>query len=278
MALLGLAAASFDGAVEVATVDHGLRKEAAEECALVERVCAERSIPCTTLRITVAEGNRQDRARAARYAALGRWAGQRGLAAIATAHHADDQVETLLMRLNRGSGLAGLAGIRARAEIEGCSVPVLRPLLGFTKGELQTVVGCLSLPVVQDPSNRDDRYDRVRIRQQIAGVDWIDRKAFARSAAHLSEAEQTLESLAEELWNAAAVESGQKVEIRVPSQPDLAARLIARAVRTVGGTVSTGEAQAFLKTMGTRGNIGGVLIERRSDRYVCPPEPPRRGG
>ena len=58
MALLGLAAASFDGAVEVATVDHGLRKEAAEECALVERVCAERSIPCTTLRITVAEGNR----------------------------------------------------------------------------------------------------------------------------------------------------------------------------------------------------------------------------
>ncbi|HCY03622.1 MAG TPA: hypothetical protein DHU71_13110, partial [Erythrobacter sp.] len=122
------------------------------------------------------------------------------------------------------SGLAGLAGIRARAEIEGCPVPVLRPLLGFTKGELQTVVGCLSLPVVQDPSNRDDRYDRVRIRQQIAGVDWIDRKAFARSAAHLSEAEQTLESLAEELWNAAAVESGQKVEIRVPSQPDLAAR------------------------------------------------------
>ncbi|HBR84025.1 MAG TPA: hypothetical protein DD861_07505, partial [Erythrobacter sp.] len=120
-------------------------------------------------------------------------------------------------------------------------------------------------------------YDRVRIRQQIAGVDWIDRKAFARSAAHLSEAEQTLESLAEELWNAAAVESGQKVEIRVPSQPDLAARLIARAVRTVGGTVSTGEAQAFLKTMGTRGNIGGVLIERHSDRYVCTPEPPRRG-
>ena len=46
----------------------------------------------------------------------------------------------------------------------------------------------------------------------------------------------------------------------------------------MGGTVSTGEAQAFLKTMGTRGNIGGVLIEQRSDRYVCTPEPPRRGG
>ena len=101
---------------------------------------AKRGIPCDVLNVTVASGNVQEAARTARYGALGEWAQASGLSALATAHHADDQAETVLMRLNRGSGVAGLAGIRKRGKVEGCEVPVIRPVLGFRRAELAQIV------------------------------------------------------------------------------------------------------------------------------------------
>lgn len=278
MALLVLAQAHLGDRVEVATVDHGLRPEAAEECALVARVCAERGIRCEILSVTVEQGNVQERARAARYAALGQWAAERGLAAVATAHHADDQAETLLMRLNRGSGLAGLAGIRSSTLIEGCAVPVIRPLLGFRKGELRSIVEHAGVPCVEDPSNRDAAYERVRIRGHLEQADWIDPLALARSAAHLEEAERTLEALARELWDTIAVVENDRVTLPTTSSPDTNARLIARAIAVLGGRVSHGQVAAFLKGGEHRANIAGVLVDRQGDGYVCTPEPPRRNG
>ncbi|QYJ07887.1 tRNA lysidine(34) synthetase TilS [Qipengyuania flava] len=278
MALLALAHALLGDGVEVATVDHGLRPEAREECALVERVCAKRGIACRVLGVTIEDGNLQDRARAARYGALGQWAGERGLAAIATAHHADDQAETLLMRLNRGSGLAGLTGIRSRTMIGDCPVPILRPLLGFRKNELRALVEDLGLPFVEDPSNRDASFDRVRMRRQLEQADWIDPLALARSAAHMEEAEATLQAIADEVWEEKASMSPSRISVPATRQPDTASRLLARAISALGGGASHGEVMAFLKGFSKSGNIAGVLIERVGEFYVCTPEPPRRTG
>ena len=94
---------------------------------MVAGLCHRLGIEHATLPVALDDGNVQDRARAARYAALGAWMERRSLDALATAHHADDQAETLLMRLNRGSGLSGLAGIRECAPLP-CGRPVVRPV------------------------------------------------------------------------------------------------------------------------------------------------------
>ncbi len=197
LALLLLAHAALPGRIAVASVDHGLRPEAAGEVALVERIAGERGIPFTPLQVRLAPGNVQMRAREARYAALVRWAGEAGLGALATAHHADDQAETLLMRLNRGSGLAGLAGVRARSVLPDTDTPLLRPLLGWRKAELAALVAAAGLTPAEDPSNTDPAFDRARLRARLAEADWLDPVAIAASAAHLAEGWQALEWYAE---------------------------------------------------------------------------------
>ena len=278
MALLALAHAIRGDAIVVATVDHGLRPEAARECAMVVRVCEQRAIACDVIRVTVGKGNLQDRARAARYAALGDWAAREGLNAIATAHHADDQAETLLMRLNRGAGLGGLAGIRASTAIDGCAVPVIRPLLGFRKRELAAIITESGLPSVQDPSNRDESFDRVRMRAHLAKAEWIDPAALARSAAHLAEAEATLQAMADDIWQAEAVVRDEAVIVPETRHAEITARLVARAMATLGGESAPGETAAFLKKLARRGNFAGILIEREAGGYRCSREPPRRSG
>jgi tRNA(Ile)-lysidine synthase len=199
MAMLLLAEAAIPGRFEVATVDHGLRAEAKEECALIERTCRERDIPCAVLQVEVGQGNLQEQARVARYEALGAWSGEHGLSAVATAHHADDQAETLVMRLNRGSGLSGLAGVRPVTTIG--ATQFIRPLLRFRRAELaQLVEGC-GVNFVRDPSNEDESFDRVRIRKILADADWLDPLAVARSAELLAEAESFVGGELNSCWN-----------------------------------------------------------------------------
>jgi tRNA(Ile)-lysidine synthase len=188
MALLALAADAFPGRIVAATVDHGLRPGAADEARMVHHWCGERSIPHTILRpAQPIVGNIQSAARQARYALLETWRNDNGIGWLMTAHHADDQCETILMRLNRASGVSGLAGVRAR------NGRVLRPMLGWLRAELGDVVATRALPHVTDPSNNDLRFDRVAMRNRLAETDWIDAPAFARSAAALAEAEEALE-------------------------------------------------------------------------------------
>lgn len=179
-----------------ATVDHGLRPEAAAEARFVAELCGQLSVPHQILTLSgQPEGNVAAWARAARYAALDDWAKANGLQWIATAHHADDQLETLLMRLNRGAGVAGLAGVRMRREM------VIRPLLNWRKTELISLVEQAGLAAVDDPSNHDMRTDRARMRQALAKADWLDAQAANRSAQALAAADEALHWAARTVFN-----------------------------------------------------------------------------
>jgi tRNA(Ile)-lysidine synthase len=201
LALMLLAQAALPGRIAVCSIDHGLRPEAAGEVALVERLAATHGIPFTAITLTPQPGNLQAQARAGRYAALAGWAQALGLGAVATAHHADDQAETLLMRLNRGSGLAGLAGVRAAARIEGSEVLLLRPLLGWRKSELEAVVAAAGITAVIDPSNANPDFERAAMRARLAEADWLDPPQLATSAAHIAEGWQALQWYAECDWD-----------------------------------------------------------------------------
>jgi tRNA(Ile)-lysidine synthase len=193
LALLLLAAAAYPGRVVAATVDHGLRPESGWEALHVEDICARVSCPHSILSVRVPEGRSglQAQARRARYGALTGWAGDADIPLLATAHHQDDQAETILMRLARGSGIAGLSGIRpVRRE---ATVSVVRPLLGWTKAELVHLVALSGIEPVDDPSNRDGRFDRTAARGMLAANPMLDPGRLARSASAAREAEEALE-------------------------------------------------------------------------------------
>ena len=126
---------------------------------------------------------------------------------FATAHHLDDQAETLLMRLVRGSGVRGLAGMRPFATVPGSDVPLLRPLLGWRRVELEQICAAAGLEPPRDPSNDDEQFERIRIRRALAERTGSIRWSLASSAANLGEAEAALEWATEQEW-ARAVTSG----------------------------------------------------------------------
>lgn len=165
LALLVLAQQVLPGRLVAATVDHQLRAESADEAQIVAETCRNLGVPHIIL--TPDEkisGNLQSSARAARYALLERTADAQNCQHIATAHHADDQLETLLMRLARGSGVDGLSGIRAR------NGRVVRPLLEFTKAELIDICASAGIEWVNDPSNANIDFDRVAMRNWLAST------------------------------------------------------------------------------------------------------------
>lgn len=195
LALLLLASSAKPGQVEAATVDHGLRPESRDEAAMVAELCGRLGIPHRTLLADwpePPEANVQAAARAMRYRLLNEWAVERGLAGVATAHHADDQAETLLMRLLRGSGVSGLGGTRTRRAMSE-DVLLLRPLLSWRKAELERIALAAGLSPVDDPSNRDPRHDRSRIRQLLKTADWLDPARLAASAAAIRDANEAID-------------------------------------------------------------------------------------
>ena len=118
---------------------------------------------------------------------LARWAEERGLIALATAHHADDQAETLLLRLNRGAGLAGLAAMRPRAHAarqprHRAAPAAARLAQGRAGARWSRARGWIA---ADDPANRDPRFDRARLRKALAGSAWLDPARIAASASHL---------------------------------------------------------------------------------------------
>ncbi len=187
LALLLLAADSLDH-VEAATVDHGLRPEAASEAKYVAGIAKMLGVRHSILTLPPKpKGNVSAWARRNRYAVLEQWADALGLDLILTAHHADDQLETMLMRLNRAAGVGGMAGIRPMRG------RIARPLLGWRKAELIRLVEDHGIEAIDDPSNHDDRYDRARLRKSLEKATWLDPVAAVRSSIALASADQALD-------------------------------------------------------------------------------------
>ena len=237
LALLLLAAAARPGQVEAATVDHRLRAGSAAEAAMVAGLCARLSVPHATLGAhwnDQPQSAIQERARRERYRLLGYWAEEGGLDALATGHHADDQAETLLMRLTRGAGVRGLAGMRPASRTPGSDVPLLRPLLAWRRAELEQICRDAGVEPADDPSNLDEQFERVRVRVNLAASEWLDAGAIAKSARHLSEAHAALEWAARKEWKQAVRERPNRIAYQPSGTPDeIVRRIVARAIRNL---------------------------------------------
>lgn len=269
IALLLLAAEARPARVEAATVDHALRPESRAEAQMVAALCERLGVPHATLSAKWAEKPStaiQERARAMRYNLLGEWVRDRRLGALLTAHHLDDQAETLLMRLARGAGVRGLAGMRRVARPGRQSVAVARPLLGWRHSELEAVCAAAGVEPVADPSNEDEQFERVRIRKALASADWLDPTAIAASAAHLAQADAALHWSTDFEWKRNVTAADGAIVYRPTDAPrEIRRRIIRRAIlalATEGGGELRGreidQVIAALRT-GRRVTLRGVL-------------------
>ena len=235
LALLLLAAAARPGQVEAATVDHQLREGSRQEAEFVGGICGQLGVPHHILPVTVGHGaSLQSHARAARYDALGEWAIGRDLQAVATAHHVDDQAETLLMRLARGAGLGGLVGVRHSRPLEP-GVALIRPLLEWRRAELGAIVAAAGITPIDDPANRDPRHDRSRFRGMLAQAEWADPERLAASARWLADADEALEWAAAGLLATRMSTTGEAIAIDAAGLPrEIQRRLLLAAFDRMG--------------------------------------------
>ena len=175
------------------TVDHGLRAESAQEAAYVAQLAEGLHISHHSLTWTGWDkrGNLQDMARQARRKLIEDWSKPQGISTVLTGHTADDQAETVLMRLARGSGVDGLAGM-AEAEYHG--MRWLRPLLGERRQDLRDYLRGLSVDWVEDPSNEDLRFDRVRARRMLGHLSdlGLSTERLVQTAEHMQAAQRSL--------------------------------------------------------------------------------------
>jgi len=281
----------------VATVDHRLRPGSSDEAAGVGRFAGSLGIDhrCLVWADRARDSHLQEDARAARYRLLHTLVADIGASAVLTAHTLDDQAETVLMRLIRGSGPAGLQGILAERTFRGLTV--LRPLLGVSKSRLVATCAGRGWPYVTDPANADPRYDRARLRVllPLLAREGLTAERLARFARRMQRTQRALEQQADAVrrdvtvmvrgrrtYDAAALcrEAEDIVllvlrslidevqEARQDWQPLRLQRLEALADR-----FST-EVRAGAPFSGT---LGTVVLRVRRGLLTVTPAPPRRG-
>lgn len=202
-ALLLAAAQRWPGWVRALHIHHGLQSAADDFVRVCQALCAELKVPLQVLHVNAAHAPGQspeDAARRARYAALAAAALEQGLSSVLLGQHADDQVETLLLALSRGAGLPGLSAMPDKFERGGMRFH--RPLLQTPAAALRQWLVHQQVAFVDDPSNRDERYTRNRIRARLlpalAQAFPQFRATFARSARHAAQAQTVLQEVAEQ--------------------------------------------------------------------------------
>jgi len=232
--------------IEVAAVDHGLRADARREIDLVRERATALGLPFSAVDVDVAGARRgrrgvsvQDAAREVRLRALASLAAQHGANRVALGHQADDQAETVLYRIVRGTGIAGLAGIPYRREV------FIRPLLDVTRAQILRYLRRRSIPFVEDPSNADPRFARARMRHEIL-------PALARENPRVAEALRAL---------ASAARGGPAVNV----EPAAASSLSRRAAVTVARLAARGGTASIDVAGGRRVEVsyGAVRLQDR---------------
>jgi len=232
------------GRVTALIVDHRLRPESAGEAALVRRWLAARNIPSHVLAWAGPKPQTgvQAAARAARYDAMASWCQGAGVLHLLVGHTLEDQAETYLMRLDRGSGVDGLAGISAIRELP--QVRLVRPLLGVGRGRLRAVLGEYGQDWIEDPSNRNTRFARTKARALLAQMDaaGLGPEKLARTAQGYARARTALEDAAASLLArycrvhpaGYAVLGGGVLK---DASEEVALRALSRVVLCIGGRV-----------------------------------------
>ncbi len=280
--LLGDWAVARGGRVFALTVDHGLRREAAAEAAKVAAWLAGRpGIEHHTLRWEgpSPRSGIQAKARAIRYRLLVDWCRAHGIARLAVAHHLDDQIETHLMRQGHGSGASGLAGMSALREIDG--IRLLRPLLRVPKARLQASLQARGQAWIEDPSNRDRRFERVRLREVATS---LDAAAYDRLLVELGTRRRRDEDAAAVLLAAALAWDPAGYAALAPeawrgADPAVAAAALNRVLTAIGGRAYPAEPRHIAVLLdwlavpgpaeGRRGwTLAGCAIGRRRGRVI----------
>jgi tRNA(Ile)-lysidine synthase len=225
--------------IEAATVDHGLRAEGVDEAAAVGDLCRKLGVPHRTLlwRGDKPKTRLQERAREARYSLLADHARAIGAEGVVTAHHLDDQAETVLFRLLRGSGMSGLVGMAARTTRDGLTL--LRPLLSLAKADLVAYCEAEGVAFARDPSNEDPRYARTRVRAllETLAAEGLDAPALARLARRAAQVEDALaRQTAEAEARLRLIETGACDAARLLAEPtEIVQRLLTSTIASIGG-------------------------------------------
>ena len=249
------------GAVLALTVDHGLRPDSGHEAARVAGWLAARGIAQETLRwdgVKPAAGL-QAAARAARHRLLAERCRELGILHLALAHQAEDQAETLLLRLSRGSGPDGLAGMAVLRETE--HVRLLRPLLGVPRARLEATCRAFGQDWIADPSNASPRFARARLRAvaPILAAEGLDAAALGRTARRAGAARAALERATAGLAARHArlhPEGWAELDPAALAEGELSARLLAGLLAAVGGGAREPRREAVERLLA---DLGGAL-------------------
>ena len=263
--------------IQVITVDHGLREQSKLECAMVADICADLGVVCTKREWTdhPKSGNLSAAGRHARYGFAKHWANENDLDAVATGHTRTDQAETFIMRLARGSGVDGLAGMSARKEVEG--LVWLRPLLDHSREELRDFLRSIDLDWVDDPSNDDEAYHRIQIRNALPSLEalGLSEERLVETSRHMDRARLALEVGARDLARniATPTELGSiKIEAKglFAAPQELRTRLFAHALFWVTGEVYRPRYATLLDALenlkqGRGATLRGAFCKKKSE-------------
>lgn len=280
------------------TVDHGLRAESKREARDVARLARELGLAHRTLRWTgekPAKGIPRA-AREARYRLLAQAARKAGASHILTAHTLDDQAETVVMRLSRGSGITGLAGMQRMSSVPGHdTVLLVRPFLDTAKLRLIATLTKSNIAFADDPTNRDAAFTRARLRglmPQLAS-EGLDAARLALLARRAGRADAALEQIVDIVWNGLTM-GGQGPSLRFEASAlartldEIRVRLMQRAIGAVGteGPVELGKLEALTEALTValaagipwRRTLAGALVTLQKGRLTVETAPPRRSG
>ena len=257
------------------TIDHGLRKESAREARAVKRLAEQLKVEHRTLRWTGRKPKTgvQEAARNARYRLLVQAARDAGASHIMTAHTLDDQAETVLFRLIRGSGIGGLAGMSSFDRLpvpEGDGIGLVRLLLELPKARLIATLKTAKVPYANDPSNVDPRFTRPRLRK-VMGVlagEGLTVERLAKLAKRAARAEAALVSAVDSVQLAlstAARSPGDPATIAAPAYSglprEIAMRLLERMVMLIGDAgpleLGTASRRCYAELLRPAGALGG---------------------
>ena len=244
--LAGWAKRSKRAAPVIVTVDHGLKPQSASEARKVAQWARDAGLKASVLVWSGAKprSNIEAQARDARYSLMGEWLRKNRLAALYVAHNLDDQAETFLLRLIRGSGLDGLAAMQAISPYPttGFSgVRLVRPLLEVERAALRSNLTHRGAGWLEDPMNSDDRFARVRIRKAWTALEelGLSRRRLVDAAAHLSRAREALDAVTLAVLSRTCKPVGRDLHVdrsALAAAPrEIALRALAQMLMVVGG-------------------------------------------